>query len=151
VVSRPPAITPTPPPIPVIVAYTPSARFRALPSGNVTEISDRAAGAAMAAPIPWAAREAISHHERVANPPASEARLNTRIPRMNMRRRPKMSPEPAEQQQAAEGDGVGVDHPLQPGPREVQGALDVRQRRVDDQLVQHQHQLGHGDDGKGQP
>ena len=46
-----------------------------------------------------------------------------------------------EQQQAAEGQGVGVEHPGQAGVGEAQRALDVRQRDVHDGRVQHDHQL----------
>ena len=44
--------------------------------------------------------------------------------------------EPAgEQQQAAEGDQVGVDHPRERRLREAEVALDRRQRDVDDRRV----------------
>ena len=52
----------------------------------------------------------------------------------------------AEEQQAAEGEGVGVEHPGQPGRAEVEGVVDVRQRDVHDGRVEDQHQLGHEDD-----
>jgi hypothetical protein len=47
---------------------------------------------------------------------------------------------PAEQQEAAEGDCVGSDHPLQAGLREVQATPDRRQRDVDDRDVEHRHE-----------
>ena len=52
----------------------------------------------------------------------------------------------AEQQQAAERQGVAVHHPLQAGVGESQGRLDVRQRDVDDGRVEHDHQLRGRDD-----
>ena len=56
----------------------------------------------------------------------------------------------AEQQQAAEGQGVGVDHPFQAGAGEAERALDVGQRDVHDRRVQHHHQLRGGDDDQGE-
>ncbi len=88
----PPATTPTPPPSPVIAAYMPSARVRSLPSGKVTAISDRPAGAASAAPTPCSTRAVISSAEFVAKPPSSEARVKNRMPALNIRRRPRISP-----------------------------------------------------------
>jgi hypothetical protein len=55
VVSRP-ASSPTPPPSPVIAAYTPSALGAVPALRNVTVISDSAAGAAFAAPVPCRVR-----------------------------------------------------------------------------------------------
>ncbi len=52
----------------------------------------------------------------------------------------------AEQQPAAEGPGVGVEDPGQAGAAEVQAALDVRQRHVDDGGVDADHQVGGDDD-----
>jgi hypothetical protein len=66
---------------------------------------------------------------------------------MNILRRPSRSPAPAaEQQQPAEGQRVGVDHPFQAGPGKAERPLDVRQRDVDDGRVQHHHQLRGGQD-----
>jgi hypothetical protein len=56
----------------------------------------------------------------------------------------------AEQQQAAEGQGVGVEHPRQAGGGEAQRLLDLRQGDVDDGGVQHDHQLRRRDDGERQ-
>src|ERR1043165_6858598 len=50
-------------------------------------------------------------------------------------------PDPArEQQQPAEGDEVGVDHPCEPGLREVEVGLDDRKSDVDDGPVEDDHQ-----------
>jgi hypothetical protein len=59
----------------------------------VTAISDRAVGAAIAAPAPWMARAASSHAWSVANPPSSDAPAKTRMPVMKIRRRPSRSPD----------------------------------------------------------
>jgi hypothetical protein len=48
---------------------------------------------------------------------------------------------PTEQQEAAEGQGVGVDHPRQVVLREVEVLADRRQRDVDDRRVQHDDEL----------
>jgi hypothetical protein len=71
-----------------MAAYTPMARFRGSPSGKLVAISASAVGEAMAAPTPWAAREAMSHTSVWENPPTREARANRPMPTMNMRRRP---------------------------------------------------------------
>src|SRR5690242_11566899 len=91
-VSTPPSNKPIALPAPDIAAYTPIARVRAGPSSNVSPISDRAVGAAIAAPHPWTARATTSHAEVVARPPASDAPEKRRRPATNMRRRPRTSP-----------------------------------------------------------
>src|SRR5215475_11073714 len=60
VVSKPPVISPTAPPATLIAAYTPIARLRGWPAGNVVVISASAAGAIIAAPAPCTARAASS-------------------------------------------------------------------------------------------
>ena len=52
----------------------------------------------------------------------------------------------AEQEQPAEGDRVGVHHPLQAAAGEAECLLDVREGNVDDGRVEHDHELGGGDD-----
>ncbi len=52
----------------------------------------------------------------------------------------------AEQQQASEGQGVGAHHPLPVGDRDVQGVLGRRQGHDHHRGVEHDHELGHGDD-----
>jgi len=56
----------------------------------------------------------------------------------------------AEQQQPAEAERIGVDHPLQAARGEPQRPLDVRQRHVHDRDIQHHHQLRGGDDDQRQ-
>ncbi len=51
----------------------------------------------------------------------------------------------AQQQQAAEGERVRRDHPLEAGPAEAERPLHVRQGDVHDGGVQHDHELGGGD------
>jgi len=81
-------------------------------------------------------------------PPTAETPAKPASPARNVTFRPSRSGEPAaEQQQAAEGEGVGVDDPGQAGVAEAEVGLDVRQRDVDDGAVEHDHQLRAADDG----
>ena len=50
---------------------------------------------------------------------------------------------PAEQQEAAEGEHVGVHDPLEVLLREVERGADGGQRDVDDRGVEHDDELGH--------
>ena len=60
-----------------------------------------------------------------------------------------MQPHPAaEEEEAAEGERVAADDPLEVGRREVQGPLDGRQRDGDYGGVEHDHQLCRGDDNE---
>jgi hypothetical protein len=55
---------------------------------------------------------------------------------------PEDVPRPAaEQQEAAEGQQVGVDHPRERSPRKAQVVFDRRQRHVHDRAVENDHQL----------
>jgi hypothetical protein len=57
---------------------------------------------------------------------------------------------PAEQQKAAERERVGVDYPREVVLREMQRATDRRQRDVDDRRVDHDDELRHREQGKGE-
>ena len=86
------------------------------PKSIISNVS--ADGAISAAPAPWAARAAISTPVVSASPAASEAPARIAQPAVKTRRGAEQVGEPAaEQQQAAEGDDVGVED-----PREVLGA-----------------------------
>jgi hypothetical protein len=87
----PPRSTPATPPNPAIPPHTPSARLRSGPSANVVTRIDRAAGAMIAAPMPWMARAAIRMPLVVARPHVSEAAENTTSPIRNIRLRPSRS------------------------------------------------------------
>jgi hypothetical protein len=91
-VSMPPAIRPMAEPDTATAENTPKARLRSGPSAKLVVISDRAVGAAMAAPTPCSARAASSQVAEVAKPPRNEARVKSRMPDTNTRRRPRMSP-----------------------------------------------------------
>jgi hypothetical protein len=54
----------------------------------------------------------------------------------------------AEEEQAPEGEGVGVEHPGQARAREPERRLDLRQGDVHDRRVEHDHELAGEDGGK---
>ena len=58
---------------------------------------------------------------------------------------------PTEEQDAAEEDRVGGDHPLEALLAEVEVGLDRRQRDVDDRDVEDDHELGRHEDGEAKP
>ena len=58
---------------------------------------------------------------------------------------------PAQQQEAAEGQHVGVDHPRQRGLAEAQVGLDGGQGDVHDVRVEHDHQVAQAEHLQGQP
>ncbi|MFN8147083.1 MAG: hypothetical protein U0R76_06395 [Candidatus Nanopelagicales bacterium] len=57
----------------------------------------------------------------------------------------------AEQEQAAEGERVGGDHPLLVGVADAEVGLGGRERQVDDRGVEDRHERGHADDEQGAP
>lgn len=91
-VSMPPVSRPMAPPPADTAAKTPKARFLSGPSGNVVVMSAREVGDAIAPPTPCRARAASNCQGSWATPPRSEAKVNSRMPVMNTRRRPRMSP-----------------------------------------------------------
>ncbi len=91
-VSMPPASRPMAPPPAETAAKTPNARLRSGPSGNVVVMSASEVGEAIAPPTPCRTRAASNCQGSWAKPPSSEARVNSRMPVMKTRRRPRMSP-----------------------------------------------------------
>jgi hypothetical protein len=91
-VSTPPRMRPTAEPPIAIAAQTASARARSLPSSNVVEMIDSAAGEISAAPRPWSAREPTSIASVDASPLSKEAPVKTRRPSRKSRLRPRRSP-----------------------------------------------------------
>ena len=105
-----------------------------------------------AAPKPWTNRAEISRIWLSAAPQAIEAEVNRATPTRKTFLRPMRSPSrPAKQERAGERDQIGVDHPGQRGLREVQVALDGRQRHVHDRLVEDVHQHREADDDQRDP
>src|SRR3954447_2189627 len=91
-VSMPPRIRPTLPPPPATAPYAASARMRSGPSRKFVVRSASEDGAAIAAPTLWSARAPSSHACVCASPPTKDATVNSAMPAMNVRRRPRMSP-----------------------------------------------------------
>src|SRR5919197_1310314 len=114
------AVAPMPPSAPQI----PSALFRSEPSGKVVEMIERAAGVMIAAPTPWTTRAARSAAGEQAPAPEQVGRPSS------------------EQEQAAEGERVGAQHPLQALLREADVRLDRGQRHEHDRAVEDHHEEG---------
>ena len=130
---------------------TPIALARSAGSVKRFMISDSATATTIAPPMPCMARATISGL-RVARPQASEA------PREQHDADQEQAPlavevaEPAaEQQEAAEGQQVGVDHPDQRRLGEAEVAADRRQGDVHDRRVEHDHQVAQAEDAEGEP
>src|SRR5262249_7368235 len=151
-VSAPPSRTPAAAPLPEAAPHTPNARLRSRPSVNVVVRMDRAAGESNAAPSPWRARKPISEPSDQARPLRSEADGEEDESCGENAPTPEQVGEPpAEQQQAAEEDGVRGDDPLQALLAEVEVGLDRRQGDVHDCYVEDDHELGGHDQGQGKP
>src|SRR5215216_4631613 len=115
-VSIPPASRPRAPPAPATAPKTPKARLRSGPSAKLVVTRARAVGAAMAPPTPWRALAASSqpaqergqgeHQDPGDEHPAAAQDV---------------AGPAAQQEQAAEGQGVGVQHPRQVGGGEPEG------------------------------
>ena len=133
-------------------AHTPSARLRSAPSANIVVTSDRAAGDMIAAPRPCSARAAMSKLSDCARPPTSEATANRTEPAdEHAPAAEEVGEAPAEQQEAAEGERVGVDDPRQVVLVEVERAADRRQRHVHDRGVEDDHELRQGEQRQREP
>src|SRR6266498_3293383 len=109
--STPPRNTPAAAARPEIAPQTPSARLRSSPELKLVVRIDSPAGAIIAAPTPCPSRAPTSMPAPVARPPAGE------------------------QQQAAVGDQVARQDPLQALCREAQVAADRRQGDVHDRGI----------------
>ena len=85
----------------------------------------------------------------MANPPASELKREQSDPR-HERSPPaeQVAGAGAEEEEAAEGQDVGVEHPRERRAGEMEAALDVGQGDVHDGGVEHHHQLGGEDDAE---
>ena len=147
--STPPSSTPTAPPEPATAPQTPSARLRSAPSAKVVVRIESAAGERIAAPRPWRARAAISWPSLADRPPSSEANgEEDEADGEDAAAAEQVGHAPAEQQEAAEDERVGVDDPGQVLLGEVEVAADRRQRDVDDRGVEHDDELGRREQGE---
>src|SRR6266568_5943885 len=149
-VIRPPRTSPSDAPPLAIPAYRPMARFRPLPSGKDDTIRASEAGDAIAPPTPCRARDAISNPGEVAQAGGQRGQREYRdAGKEDPAAAENVARPPAEQQQAAEGERVGVEHPGQVGGGEVQAGLDAGQGHVHHGHVEDDHQLGAEHDGEG--
>ena len=104
------------------------------------------AGDRTAAPTPCSDRAAMRVAWLVANPPSrladgEQAEADQEDPPPTEQ----VGQASAEQEQAAEGQGVGGHHPLEADRAEVQVVLDGGQGDVHDRDVEHHHELGQAD------
>ena len=136
--SRTPAAAPKPPTAP----QTPSAMLRSRPSRKVVIRIESAAGEMIAAPRPCIARAPISEASLQARPASSEPAANSHEPdEEHAPPAEQVGGAPAEEEEAAEDERVGADHPLQVLLREPEVDLDRGQRDVHDRDVEHDHEL----------
>ena len=116
----PPSSTPAAPPEPATAPQIPSALLRSAPSLKVVATIESAAGERIAAPRPWTARAAISWPELVGE--AAGQRGEREEDQAGHEEAPpaeQVGEPPAEQEEAAEGEDVGVHHPGQAALGEV--------------------------------
>ena len=88
---KPPTTGPTAAVMPLNADHVPMAWPRS-DAGNVALISDRLPGTSKAAPTPCRARAAMSGSALADAAQPIEARVNSAVPAMKIRRRPKRSP-----------------------------------------------------------
>ncbi len=141
-VSAPPSIRPSAAPPDEMTANAARARLRAASFGALVAIRASTDGADSAAPTPCNARDVTSSHGAWAKPAGERGeREQAQAGHEDAAPAQHVSQTSAEQQQAAEGEAVGVEHPRQRGRAEMQIRGDVRQGDVHDRGIQHEHQL----------
>ena len=95
--------------------------MRSLPSVNVTEMIDSAAGVTIAAPSPWTPRAAINIPDEVESPQTSDATAEERKAAHEDDPPPdQVGRAPAEEQEPAVREAVGGDDPLEVLLREAE-------------------------------
>ena len=150
-VRMPPSSRPTAEPPPAIAPKMPNALPRSAGSVNVVVSSAERRRREQRAEDALGARAATSTPNDSAAPPTAEATAKPSRPPMKAHLRPNRSPSAAEQQQRAEGQRVGGDDPLPGVVGEAEVLLRAGQRDVHDRHVEHDHQLGDGDQRQDQP
>ena len=141
-VRMPPSRTPAAPPAPPMAPQIPTARLRAGPSVKVVVRIESEAGAMTAPPSPWTARAAISTRLAVGEAAGQRGEREQEQARDEHPPAPEqVSRAAAEEQEAGEGDRIGVDDPLQVDLGEVEPRADRGQRDVDDRDVEDDHEL----------
>ena len=113
---------------------------------------DSAAGERIAAPRPCTARAAISWPS-VCGEAAGQRGQREQDEAGHEHAPPaqQVGHAPAEQQEAAEGEHVGVHDPGEVALREVERLADRGQRDVHDRRVEHHHELRRGEQAEGDP
>ena len=148
----PPNRTPNAAPTPPTAPQAPSAMLRSRPSLNVQTRIESAAGVIVAAPSPWSARKPISDASLQASPHRSEPRVKSeRADHEDTPAAEKVRGPSSQEEEAAEHERVGADHPLQVLLREPEVDLDGRQRDVDDRDVEDGHELHREDERECEP
>ena len=145
-VSMPPSSTPAAPPEPATAPHTPSARLRSAPSAKVVVTIDSAAGERIAAPRPCTARAATSQPWALRE--AAGQRGGGEEDEAGHEHAPaaeQVGQAPAQQQEAAEGERVGVDDPGEVLLGEVEVAAHRGQGDVDDRRVEDDDELRRGE------
>ena len=142
-VSAPPATRPIAPPAADTVVKRPMARTRSRPSEKMVVSRASEDGAANAAPTPCRARADRSIQpgdgqpaEQGAQGEDGDAGQECPAPAEEV-----TGPSP-QQEEATEGEQVGVEDPGEVTSGEPEALLDVREGDVDDRRVQDHHQLG---------
>ena len=124
-------------PRPAVADQIPMARPRSRSVLKTFVRIDSVQGISAAAPAPVTAGPAVSDPTLPEKAEKAEPAAKTASPARNTHFRPTRSPSaPREQQQSREGDGVGVDDPLQLARRGVQVPDDGRERDAQDGQVQ---------------
>ena len=122
------------------------------PSVKVVVRIESAAGVIVAAPRPWRARAAMSDSSLQARPHRREPTEKMTRPAMKMTLTPEnVRQTPAEQEETAEDERVGADHPLQVLLREAKIRLDRRQGDVHDGDVEHDDELRDAEERQREP
>jgi hypothetical protein len=148
----PPSNRPMAPPAPASALNTPKARARSRTSVNVVVRSAKAEGASSAAKSPCSARAVTRNAKSPAKPPGAEAAAKPMRPRKK-RSSPteEVRQSAAEQEEAAECEGVGGDDPLSSVVDEAEVGLRGWQGDVHDGRIQRDQRLGDPDADQGQP
>ena len=147
--STPPSSTPTAPPEPATAPQTPSARLRSAPSAKVVVRIDERGGREdrRAEALERARRDQLALAGRQAAEQRGE-REEDEADGEDAAAAEQVGHAPAEQQEAAEDERVGVDDPGQVLLGEVEVAADRRQRDIDDRGVEDDDELGRGEQGE---
>ena len=128
--------------MPETAAHTPSARCRSRAERKVVVSVDSAAGESIAAPMPCAKRAPTSSELGVGEAAGQRrAREDDQAGDEHEAAAEQVGHPAAEQEEAAVGEDVAVDDPLQALLAEAEVGLDRGQRDVEDRRVEHVHEL----------